>query len=346
MEHSDLQQSGSAVVVSGVVHRYGDLTALNGISLNVPAGAVYGLLGPNGSGKSTLFRILSTHLLPSDGTAVVNGWNTGSHPDEVRSGIAVVFQMPSVDAKLTVHENLRHHGYCYGIRGSILRERITEALDRLGLSNRRNDLAENLSGGMKRKVEIAKGLLSRPRVMLMDEPTTGLDPRARKDFWDLILEINASEGITFLTTTHLLNEAELCDRVAILDEGRLVAEGTPKALKKEISGSVVEIQSEQAELLTEKLKETYDVHPAIIDHTVRFDSARGSELITQILDRFSGELFGITLREPTLEDVFTHHTGHPMTKRVEPSDDNIDDDSDSPETRKPRDVNQPILETE
>jgi len=273
---------------------------------------MYGLLGPNGSGKSTLFRIVSTALKPTEGSVRIHGADVVREPDQVRSRIAVVFQYPSVDEKLTVAENLRHHGYCYGLKGAGLRRVVNEMLERFDLDQRKNDLVEHLSGGMRRKIEIAKGLLSRPELVLMDEPTTGLDPVARRDFWELIRQINRDEQITFLTTTHLMDEAERCGRVAILDKGHLVAEDSPGRLRSAIGGEVVEIQSEHTEELSSGLEQEFEVSPRIIDHTVRFDAREGHHLIPKIIERFPDQIQGITLRKPTLEDVFIYHTGHRM----------------------------------
>ncbi len=312
-ENANVAGKGDAAVqVSGLTHRFGKLVALREVSFKVPQGGIYGLLGPNGSGKSTLFRILSTYLLPSAGKVLVGGFDICRDPDAVRSRIAVVFQEPSVDEKLTVVENLRHHGYCYGLSGGNLQLAIHDMINRFSLEDRGNDRVEILSGGMRRKVEIAKGLLSEPEIVLMDEPTTGLDPRARRDFWDLIEEITQQQDITFITTTHLMDEADRCDRVAILDAGGIVAEDSPAALRNRIGREVVEIQSEKAALLAEGLEDIFDITVTVFNHTVRFDSEEGHHLVPKIVDRFREHIQEITVRKPTLEDVFIHLTGHRM----------------------------------
>ena len=216
-----------AVKVQDLVYRYGERDALKGISFFVEPGEVFGLLGPNGGGKTTLFRILSTLLLPADGQAQVFGIDVAKDPLGVRRQIGVVFQNQSLDRRLTAAENLVHQGHLYGLRGSILRDRIDRVVDRVGLTDRRNSVVETLSGGMRRRLELAKGLLHRPRLLLLDEPSTGVDPGARRDFWDYLQLLRREEGVTILLTTHLLDEADKCDRLAILDEGSLVAEGTP-----------------------------------------------------------------------------------------------------------------------
>jgi len=312
-EKAKITETGDvAVRVSGLTHRFGELTALLDVTFQVPRGGIYGLLGPNGSGKSTLFRILSTHLLPSAGTVFISRIDIFRDPDAVRTRIAVVFQEPSVDEKLTVVENLRHHGYCYGLSGKELRRAIDNMLGQFGLRERSHDRVETLSGGLRRKVEIAKGLLCDPEIVLMDEPTTGLDPRARRDFWDLIEQINQERHITFLTTTHLMDEADRCDRVAILDAGELVAEDSPAALRNRIGGEVVEIHTENTALLSEGLKERFGITATVLNHTLRFDSEEGHHLVPDVVDRFREHIQEITVRKPTLEDVFIHLTGHRM----------------------------------
>ena len=211
-----------AVSVEGLTHRYGDREALRGVSFAVPPGEIFGLLGPNGGGKTTLFRILSTALVPTSGQARIFGQDVIAQPALVRQQIGIVFQSPSLDKKLTAAENLRHHGHLYGLRGRVLRARTDEMLARVGLSDRAGDRVERLSGGLQRRVELAKGLLPQPRMLLMDEPSTGLDPGARRDLWDYLTQLRDRDGLTILLTTHLMDEADRCDRVAILDRKSVV----------------------------------------------------------------------------------------------------------------------------
>jgi len=227
-----------SVDVEGLTHRYGERTALDGVSFSVRSGEVFGLVGPNGGGKTTLFKILSTALAPSSGSARVAGVDV--RDGAVRRRIGVVFQSPSLDGKLTVGENLLHHGHLYGLSGSGLKERIGEELTRFGLKDRMGDRVEKLSGGLQRRVELAKSLLHRPEVLLLDEPSTGLDPGARRDLWDALRGL---KGVTVLLTTHLLEEAERCDRMAILHKGKIVALGEPLTLRGEIGGDVVTVRS-------------------------------------------------------------------------------------------------------
>ena len=234
-----LRLRAAVISVQNLVHRYENRTALNGVSFDVRPAELFGLLGPNGSGKTTLFRILSTLMIPSAGRAVIMGCDAAQEPARLRRQIGVVFQAQSVDLKLTAYENLWHQGHLYGLRGSALKKRITEILSRVGLADRAKELVETFSGGMQRRIELAKGLLHHPGVLLLDEPTTGLDPGARRDLWQYLQMLRDEEHVSVLVTTHLMEEAERCDRLAIMNEGNLVALGTPAELKSEIGGDVV-----------------------------------------------------------------------------------------------------------
>ena len=229
----------NAIEVAALGHDYGSRRALDGVTFSVASGQIFGLLGPNGGGKTTLFRILSTLMAPTDGSARVLGLDTVKQSPEVRRKIGVVFQSPSLDGKLTASENLKHQGHLYGLVGAELEERRVKMLRRVGVEDRRNERVDRLSGGLRRRVELAKGMLHQPEVLLLDEPSTGLDPGARRDLWLYLKEIREQDGVTSLVTTHLMEEAERCDRVAILDHGKLVALGTPDELRAEIGGDVV-----------------------------------------------------------------------------------------------------------
>src|SRR5215468_4359734 len=235
--------ASSAISVRELVHRYDNRAALNGVSFDVRPAELFGLLGPNGSGKTTMFRILSTLMVPVGGRALILGQDAAKNPSQLRRQIGVVFQAQSIDLKLTAAENLYHQGHLYGLRGSSLRERITDMLSRVGLSDRANERAETFSGGMQRRLELAKGLIHHPSVLLLDEPTTGLDPGARRDLWEYLRILRDREHVTIIVTTHLMEEAERCDRLAILNEGHIVAMGTPTELKHEIGGDVILLES-------------------------------------------------------------------------------------------------------
>ena len=299
-----------AVKVQDLAYRYGERDALKGISFFVEPGEVFGLLGPNGGGKTTLFRILSTLLLPADGQAQVFGIDVAKDPLGVRRQIGVVFQNQSLDRRLTAAENLVHQGHLYGLRGSILRDRIDRVVDRVGLTDRRNSVVETLSGGMRRRLELAKGLLHRPRLLLLDEPGTGVDPGARRDFWDYLQLLRREEGVTILLTTHLLDEADKCDRLAILDEGSLVAEGTPGGLKSEIGGEVVMLTAGDPHALLAELPAELDIRANVVDGAVRFEHPEGSQLAAQLMKELPQRIDSVTVSRPSLEDVFIRMTGH------------------------------------
>ncbi|MBI3077459.1 MAG: ATP-binding cassette domain-containing protein [Deltaproteobacteria bacterium] len=298
-----------AVEVEGLSHRYGTREALGGVSFAVSEGEVFGLLGPNGGGKTTLFKILATLMVATGGSVRVFGQEVARKPRAVRSRLGVVFQQPSLDRKLTVSENLRHHGHLYGLRGRALGGRAQAVLDRMGLGDRAGDLVETLSGGLCRRAELAKALLHRPDLLLLDEPSTGLDPGARRDFNDHLLYLRGQEGVTILLTTHILEEADRCDRVGILHQGRLVATGTPEELKGRVGGDVVVIRSRAPEGLRGKLRERFGCEPVLVEGTLRVERPRGHEFVREVVEAFPGEVESVTFGRPTLEDVFIHLTG-------------------------------------
>lgn len=298
-----------AVEVSDVVHRYGDRVALDGVTFAAESPSVFGLLGPNGGGKTTLFKILATLLRPTSGTIRVGGVDVGADPGAVRSRIGVVFQNPSVDGKLSVLENLHHHGMLYGLFGASLRVHAVQQLDRFGLGDRSGDRVESLSGGLRRRVELAKSLLHGPSILILDEPSTGLDPGARMDLMDELHALRDRDGVTSLLTTHLLEEADQCDRLGILDRGRLVAIDTPEALKRSIGGEVVTITCADARSLSERVKTKFGVAVEILGGTLRLEVANGHAMVSEMIEAFPGEIDSITVGRPTLEDVFVRATG-------------------------------------
>lgn len=297
------------VSVENLTHRYGARVALSGVSFEVPEGEIFGLLGPNGGGKSTLFRILSTLMAPSEGRASICGHDVSREPDAVRRKIGVVFQSQSLDKKLTVEENLRGQGHLHGLSGGVLRERIHKVAGRLGLGDRMGEMVETLSGGLKRRVEIAKGLLHKPAVLLMDEASTGLDPGARRELWQYILELRANEGVTVLLTSHILDEADRCDRLVLLHEGRKVSEGTPAELKAKIGGDVVILKTQDLSGLSGKIASRFGVSPASVNGTLRVEMADGHRFIAEVVEAFPGAIESVGLHKPTLEDVFLRETG-------------------------------------
>lgn len=299
-----------AVVVDDLCRRYGPRIALDHVSFSVARGEMFALLGPNGGGKTTLFKILSTLLPATSGEVRVFGLELFRHAIAIRVRLGVVFQHPSLDRKLTVAENLRHHGHLYGLRGKVLRERIADMLGRMGLTDRAHERVETLSGGLQRRVELAKGLLHKPDLLLLDEPSTGLDPGARRDFNLYLSHLCEQDGVTIILTTHIIEEAERCDRVGILHRGKLVALDTPDALKAQVGGDIIAIQAPQLRELREKLVEKFACNPVLVDGTLRIERPKGHEFVREIVEAFPGEIQSVTFGKPTLEDVFVHQTGH------------------------------------
>jgi ABC-2 type transport system ATP-binding protein len=298
------------ISVRDVIHRYQDRTALNGVSFDVRPAELFGLLGPNGSGKTTLFRILSTLMVPTSGTAMIAGFDAVRQPGALRRHIGVVFQAQSVDPKLTAYENLWHQGHLYGLRGTALKTRIHEILTRVGLLDRAADLVETFSGGMQRRIELAKGLLHHPKVLLLDEPTTGLDPGARHDLWQYLQILRDEERVSVIVTTHLMEEAQRCDRLAILNEGSLVALGTPEALTREIGGDVVLLEARDPQALADRIRTKFQVDATVMDKHVRLEIESGHHFVPNVVEAFPGEIQSLSVSKPTLEDVFIHRTGH------------------------------------
>jgi len=300
----------SIVHIQSLTHRYGSRVALDTVSLDVERASIFGLLGPNGGGKTTLFKILTTLITPASGSASINGADVVTQCDEIRNHIGVVFQNPGLDDKLSVMENLIHQGHLYGMRGESLRTRAGELLERFGVSERACDRVETLSGGLKRRVELAKGLLHRPQLFILDEPSTGLDPAARCGLMDYLVELRDQDGVTSLLTTHLMDEADRCDRIGILDQGKLVAIDTPASLKEKIGGDVLTVCTSNPSEFSEKVTARFGGTVDVIDGVVRIERENGHSFVPDLIESFPGEIDSITLGKPTLDDVFVHLTGH------------------------------------
>jgi ABC-2 type transport system ATP-binding protein len=284
--------------------------ALAGVDFQVAAGEIFGFLGPNGGGKTTLFRILATLARPEDGDVRVFGADLATQAREVRRRLGVVFQSPSLDLQLTVRENLVHQGHLHGLAGRELAARIAAALERFGLAERAGQKALELSGGLRRRVEIAKALLHRPRLLLLDEPSTGLDPGARRDLWGT-LEALRGEGVTVLLTTHFMEEGDRCDRLVLLDRGEIVAEGSPAGLKEEIGGDVITLNGPDPEALARDLVARFpELAPTLDEGAVRLHRERGHELVARLAEALPGRIDSVTVARPSLEDVFLRRTGH------------------------------------
>jgi len=298
------------IQVQNLSHRYGERTALDDLSFNVERGELFGVLGPNGGGKSTLFRVLSTLVLPQTGHVSIDGMDAATNQAGVRRKLGVVFQSPALDPMLTVGENLTHQGHLYGLRGSDLAARIDRLAGLLGVTDRLKDRVDALSGGLRRRAEIAKALLHDPELLLLDEPTHGLDPRARRDLWDLIGGLRAERGITVAVTTHLLDEAEHCARLLILDEGKLQALDAPAALKREIPGEFIWLDADDPEALLSSLSGIPADTMTVTDGRVRITTDAGARLAGEILSAHHEAVTSLTVARPSLEDVFLARTGH------------------------------------
>ncbi len=297
------------IQVENLTHRYGQRVALAGVSFRVNEGEIFGLLGPNGGGKSTLFRILSTMMTPTGGRALLAGFDVVKDPAAVRRHIGVVFQSQSLDKALTVEENLRSQGHLHGLSGVTLTGRMEHVMEQLGLKDRRKDLVESLSGGLRRRVEIAKALLHRPQVLLMDEASTGLDPAARRDLSNYVEALRQRENVTILLTTHILEEADRCDRLVLLHQGKIVAEGTPSELRSRIGGDVVVLETGDTLSLAQRIEQRFGVTPKVMDGQVRVEIENGHRFITEVVEAFPGAIESVALHKPTLEDVFVRETG-------------------------------------
>lgn len=301
-----------AIQVRDVVKSFSERRALDGISLEVRTGELFCLLGPNGGGKSTLFRILATLSLPDSGTAILAGHDAVTAAPEVRARIGVVFQSPSLDGKLTVLENLRCGGALYGLHGAGLDSRIREAVEALRLGDRLNDPVETLSGGLQRRAEIAKCLLIRPTILLLDEPSTGLDPGARIDLWAALERLRSEHGVTVLCTTHLMEEAARADRVGIVSAGRLVALGTPGELTSALGGDVVSLgvaDGTGADDLARGITDRTGLPASVVEGEVRMESREPHALAARLAAEFPERIATLRIARPTLEDVFVARTG-------------------------------------
>jgi len=313
---SSSSEQSAAVEVAAVTHRYGERVALDDLSFSVGAGEIYGLLGPNGGGKTTLFRLLSSLMHLQAGSAKVFGLDLATAAIPVRRSMGVAFQSPSLDVHLTVAENMRHQGHLYKLRGDGLERRIGELLDRFGLAERARDRVAELSGGLQRRLEIAKALIHQPRLLLLDEPSTGLDPGIRREMWSLLEALRERDGVTVLLTTHFMEEGDRCDRVGLLDRGRMVAEGAPAALKAGVGGDVVRITSDRPGEVLEALRSRFGIEARVDGDEVRFERQRAHAEVVPLVEALAGRIASISVSQPTLEDVFLARTGRGFWERA------------------------------
>ncbi len=291
-------------------HKYKNRVALQNVNVDVQEGSIFGILGPNGCGKSTLFKVISTLMLPSSGSAHLNGYDILKEPDEVRKLTGLIFQFPSLDRKLSIYENILYQSWLYSFSFNELLPNIQRLLSVLNLTERLNERVETLSGGLQRRVEVAKALVHRPRLLVLDEPSAGLDPGARLDFWELLNQVRTEVGTTILLTTHFLEEADRCDRVAIMDEGRIVSVGSPVELKTAIGGDILSISADDAITVAAEIESQFGLRALVVDGIVRIELKDAHTFIPKFVEALPGKIRSVTLSKPTLEDVFIKMTGH------------------------------------
>jgi ABC-2 type transport system ATP-binding protein len=294
--------------VRDISRRFRDFEAVKKVTFTVAAGEVFGFLGPNGAGKSTTINMLCTLLRPSSGHATIAGFDIVDERSEVRRNIGLVFQEPTLDDYLTADQNLRFHAYAYDVPRRLWQPRLEELLTLLELSDRRDDQVRYFSGGMKRRLEIARGLLHRPRVLFLDEPTLGLDPQTRHLIWDYIQQLRTLEGITIFLTTHYMDEAENCDRIAVIDHGELVALDTPERLRESVGGDLLTVKGRDPDATARELARL-GLKFSSEDGAATFSVEHGDEFLPGFLHSFAEPLLSVNLRRPTLDDVFLHFTG-------------------------------------
>jgi ABC-2 type transport system ATP-binding protein len=297
------------VVVAGLTKSYGDIEAVRGIDFEVAAGETFGFLGPNGAGKSTTIKILCTLARPTAGRASVAGHDVVSERDAVRRNIGLVFQDTTLDNYLTGAQNLRFHAELYAVPSAAVEPRMKQVLDMVGLWDRRDSLVSTYSGGMQRRLEIARGLLHAPHVLFLDEPTVGLDPQTRSSIWEYINDLKTREDITIFLTTHYMDEAEHCDRIAIIDHGKIVAIDTPEALKASVGKDRVQIQTADDDAAIKELADMFGIEAAIHEGAVTFSVESGEEFVPQLFARLGVPIRSVSVSRPSLDDVFMSYTG-------------------------------------
>ncbi|QGG47820.1 ATP-binding cassette domain-containing protein [Heliorestis convoluta] len=297
------------IYVEDLVKQFKDFTAVKGISFEVQKGEIFGFLGPNGAGKSTTIKILCTLLSLTSGKAMLNGFDVTKEALKVRQSIGLVFQDYSLDDRLTAEENLYFHAMLYSVPREQMKERMDQVLAMVDLTDRRRDPVRNFSGGMKRRLEIARGLLHHPKVLFLDEPTIGLDPQTRRAIWSHVNKLRDEFELSVFMTTHYMEEAENCDRIAIIDHGDIVALDSPESLKEQVGGDVITIRTDQNEAMIGAIGEKYGLQSTLVGDSIRLEVQDGSSFIPRVVADFPGAIQSIHVHEPTLDDVFLKITG-------------------------------------
>nr|KXH77634.1 MAG: ABC transporter ATP-binding protein [Candidatus Thorarchaeota archaeon SMTZ1-83] len=298
-----------AIVVNGLTKDFKGFIAVDGVSFQVKMGENFGFLGPNGAGKTTTVKMLCTLLRPSGGNAQVAGYDIVRDQSQVRKSIGIIFQEPSLDDRLTARENLRFHGIIYKVPGKELPARINRSLEWMELEDRADDLVRNFSGGMKRRLEIARGLLHLPKILFLDEPTLGLDPQTRNRIWEYLLRLRQDANVTLFLTTHYMDEAEHCDRIAIIDHGKIIALDTPQELKAQMRGDLVDLQTGDDALTEKELVAKHGIMVRGDSQGLHFEVPNGAEFIPKLVRELTADVIAVSTRRPTLDDVFLKLTG-------------------------------------
>ena len=299
----------AVIDVNGLTKTFSNVRAVKDVSFTVSEGEVFGFLGPNGAGKTTTINMLCTLVRPTSGSAILNGYDVITDKNAVRRSIGLVFQETTLDDHLTAEQNIMFHALAYGVSKKSRIQKTEELLVLLGLWDRRKDKITTYSGGMKRRLEIARGLVHLPKILFLDEPTLGLDPQTRNNIWEYILKLRDEQGLTIFLTTHYMDEAEHSDRIAVIDDGRIVATDSPQSLKSQIQGDLVVIKSAQLEPISAKLRDAFSLTPKIMDEAVTVQVPDGETFIPRFLRAYEGDIHSIGLSRPTLEDVFLNLTG-------------------------------------
>lgn len=299
----------NVIDVQNLTKKYKNLIAVDKVSFSVPQGQLFGFLGPNGAGKTTTISMLVTILKPTSGTAKIGGYDIIQNKDAVRSSIGIVFQDPSLDERLTAWENLRFHAMLYNINVLDFKNRAQSLLKIVKLFEKRHLIVKTFSGGMKRRLEIVRGLIHTPKVLFLDEPTIGLDPQTRAGIWDYVLNLRTKHNITIFLTTHYMDEAEYCDEIAIMDNGKIIAKDSPNNLKKFVGGDVVSIQTNDNQEFLKHLDKRYQIKGRINDNIVYFEVNEGHKFVPQLIQNMPNQIISVNIRRPTLNDVFLKLTG-------------------------------------
>ncbi len=311
------------IQVEDLTKRFGTITAVDSISFEVEEGTIFGFLGPNGAGKTTTISILCTLLSPTAGRTLIAGHDCMRESSKVRSAIGIVFQDTTLDKDLTAYENLVFHAYLYNVPKAAMKERVHDVLKFVDLFDRRNDLVKKFSGGMKRRLEVARGLLHRPRVLFLDEPTLGLDPQSRANLWEFITELPAKHNVTIFMTTHYMDEAEVCDRIAIIDHGKIIAMDTPEELKKTVGGDVVSITTTDNESARFDIEHEFRMNVAEKENALYVTCSRGDTCIPELIRTLGDRVLSVRIQRPTLNDVFLKLTGKSIRETESTGNDSV-----------------------